>query len=61
MTTQNSTQLAALGAALLINALMLGSVAVLFGAQTHLGIPARALVHTTSAAPIAAAQAQVRV
>jgi hypothetical protein len=49
MTTQTSTKLAALGAALLINAMMLSSVAMLFGAQARLHVATAALVHTSSA------------
>jgi hypothetical protein len=56
MTTQISTKLAALGAALLINAMMLSSVAMLFGTQTYQHVAASALVRT---APYASLQAPV--
>jgi hypothetical protein len=58
MTTQYSTKLAALGAALLINAMMFSSVAVLFGTQTHLSVSPRALVHNAVTGPIAMTRAQ---
>jgi hypothetical protein len=53
MTTQISTKLAALGAALLINAMMLSSVAMLFGTQTRFHVPTATLVHTSSDAAVA--------
>ena len=49
MTTQLSTQLAALAVALMVNGVMMGSIAYLFSAPLHLPIAANVAVITTVA------------
>jgi hypothetical protein len=50
MTTQLSTKLAALGVALMMNSLLIGSVAYLFNGQLHQRAPIVSLAHATVAA-----------